>query len=102
MKVFNLTDANLPYRPPRKPRTLVLHRVSIAPGECAEVPDLVPTSDFSGWVLSNMVSIGDQPLWYHAAKNRAAHEDRKRAYVADKEARASEPPKKKTKRRKKD
>lgn len=71
MRVYNLSDASPPYKPARKARTLKIKGVEIKPGEYGEVPDNVPTSEFSGLVVSNTVSIDTLPDWYGLAKLEA-------------------------------
>jgi hypothetical protein len=68
MRVFNLSDCTPPYKPARAGRTLKIKGIVIKPGEYGEVSDTVPTSEFSGLIVSNMVSVGMIPDWYTQAK----------------------------------
>lgn len=71
MRVFNLSDATPPYKPERRARTLKIKGVVIKPGESGEVPDTVPASEFSGLIVSNMVSVDVIPDWYTRSKEAA-------------------------------
>jgi len=70
MRVFNLSDATPPYKPERRARNLKIKGVVIKPGESGDVPDTVPTSEFSGLIVSNMVSVDVVPDWYAFAKKQ--------------------------------
>lgn len=83
MRVFNLSDATPPYKPERKARTLKIKGVVIKPGESGEVPDHVHTSEFSGLIVSNMVSVDVVPDWYGLARKAQLEEAAKKEAEAE-------------------
>jgi hypothetical protein len=68
MRVFNLSDKTPPHRQKRSARPLKIKGIVINPGEGVDIPDTIPTSEFSGLIMSNMISVGALPDWYLVAE----------------------------------